>query len=357
MNINGYTLTSELTSENSGFSKWGFATKGGKQFFIKELITPVYPIDRSVVTPELFESKIKFCRDFENRYVKLYSAINSASCGNLVRIEEFFRCGSRYYLIMEKIEGKSIPVEVIANAPEDKKLLLLKSVAFAFSCLHKWGVVHFDVKQSNILVKQTKAGNYVGKVIDFDAGFTTTEVRDGIELGGDLTYLAPETFLAIRGDDVNIGERADIYSLGLVFHEYFTGHLPTFDHNEYEYPFEAILDGGGVVVDSSIPQEIYEVISKMLLANPEERPSAEEILKVITGVLGEPDIDISTINNGHVSVGSGRLIINMKKGASSIPNREINIPGSSTEYASTTASASTSGALQSEEWFSSVIDL
>ena len=256
MNINGYTLTTELTSENSGFSKWGFATKGGKQYFIKELINPVYPVDRSVMTPELFENKVKFCRDFENRYVRLYSSINNASCGNLVRIEEFFRCGSRYYLVMEKIEGKSVPVEVIANISEEKKLLLLKSVAFAFCCLHKWGVVHFDVKQNNIIVKQTKTGNYVGKVIDFDAGFTTTEVRDGIELGGDLAYLAPETFLAIRGDDVNIGEKADIYSLGLVFHEYYTGHLPNFDQKEYEYPFEAILDGGGVEIDSSIPKEM-----------------------------------------------------------------------------------------------------
>ena len=37
MVINGYSLTSELQNKNSGFSKWAFATKNGKEYFIKEL--------------------------------------------------------------------------------------------------------------------------------------------------------------------------------------------------------------------------------------------------------------------------------------------------------------------------------
>ena len=36
MVINGYTLTTELQNANSGFSKWGFGTKNGKEYFIKE---------------------------------------------------------------------------------------------------------------------------------------------------------------------------------------------------------------------------------------------------------------------------------------------------------------------------------
>ena len=97
MNINGYTLKAELKNANSGFSKWGFATKNGKEYFIKELINPVYPIDKSIMSEELFQQRRTFCSQYETKFKKFFGQINSASHGNLVRINEFFRSGSRYY--------------------------------------------------------------------------------------------------------------------------------------------------------------------------------------------------------------------------------------------------------------------
>ncbi len=330
MNINGYTLKGELNNENSGFSKWGFAVKGGKEYFIKELITPVYPVDKGVMSDELFASKRNFCKNFENRYINLYSAINNASCGNLVRIEEFFRCGSKYYVINEKVSGESVSMEEIAALSEENKLMLAKSVVYAFCCLHRWGIVHFDVKPSNILVKRTASGKYVGKIIDFDAGFSQNEVRDDVELGGDLTYLAPETFLAIRGDDVKIGEKADIYSLGLVLHEYFSGYLPNFDKNEYEYPFEAVLDGGDISLNtSSMPIEISNLITKMINPDPDTRPSADEVLREIKKLSGDTEITLPPVNNPDyvpVATGGSRLIINMKPNARPVTGAEIASP-------------------------------
>ncbi len=44
MQIKGYEIKGELKTNNSGFSKWGFATKNGRDYFIKEFIDPVYPI-------------------------------------------------------------------------------------------------------------------------------------------------------------------------------------------------------------------------------------------------------------------------------------------------------------------------
>ena len=86
--------------------------------------------------------------------------------------------------------------------------------------------MHFDVKPANILVKKSANGNYTAKLIDFDAGFFIGEDIENSELGGDLTYLAPETFLGMYGEDVRINEKADIFALGLVFHQYFTAKLP-----------------------------------------------------------------------------------------------------------------------------------
>ena len=285
MNINGYTLKAELKNANSGFSKWGFATKNGKEYFIKELINPVYPLDKSIMSEELFQERRNYCSQYEAKFRNFFGLINKASRGNLVRITEFFRCGSRYYLISEKVEGKSPSMEYIAALDEEKKLLLLKSVAHCFYDLHSVGIVHSDVKPNNILVKATKNGNYVAKLIDFDSGFLKGTAINNKELGGELTYLAPETFLGIYGEDVHPDEKSDIFGLGLMFHEYYCGFLPYFDQNEYEYPYEAALDGGLLNPDTDMmPDDIANLITSMLDADPKKRPSAEDIIKILNTI-------------------------------------------------------------------------
>lgn len=290
MNINGYTLKAELKNANSGFSKWGFATKNGKEYFIKELINPVYPLDKSVMSEELFQQRRLFCYRYETKFKNFFELINKASRGNLVRITEFFRCGSRYYLITEKVEGKSPSMEYIASLDDEKKLLLLKTVAHCFYDLHSVGIVHSDVKPNNILVKATKNGNYVAKLIDFDSGFLKGDVLENKELGGELTYLAPETFLGIYGEDVHPDEKSDIFGLGLMFHEYYCGFLPYYDQEEYEYPYEAALDGGLLKPDMDMmPEDVGNLIASMLDADPKKRPSAEEIIKILNTITEQSD--------------------------------------------------------------------
>lgn len=284
-NINGYVFE-KLNNDNSGFSKWGFAMKGGKEYFIKELLTPVYPMEANVMTPEMFQKQRQHCHAFETRFKNYYTAINQASCGNLVRIVEFFRYESRYYVVTEKIDTQKVSLEDIVSAPLGLKLMLLKSTIHCFSCLHNAGIVHFDVKTANILVKRTRNGRFAAKLIDFDAGYFNNEIREEQELGGDLTYLAPETFLGILGQDIVPNEKADIFALGLVLHEYMCGAIPSFDTNEYEYPYEAALDGGAFEVNKAdMPEELAELILTMLKAEPGERPSADEILKVIDSLI------------------------------------------------------------------------
>ena len=171
MNINGYELLTELSNKNSGYSKWGFARKNGKEYFIKELLEPIYPSDPTVLSPEMFEKREKACLEFEARFSEYYQAINRASRGNLVRIEEFFRYKSHYYVVMEKIRSAALSPTQIANLDNLSKFVLFRSISYAFCCLHEANVVHFDVKPDNILIQKTESGYYSVKLIDFDAGF------------------------------------------------------------------------------------------------------------------------------------------------------------------------------------------
>ncbi|MBE6681249.1 MAG: hypothetical protein E7600_03050 [Ruminococcaceae bacterium] len=296
MVINGYLLESELNNANSGFSKWGFARKGTNEYFLKELLTPVYPINENSMSPELFESKRKYCEDYEKHFKAYYEAINNASHGNLVRVVEFFRNESKYYVVTEKVVTKSMLDNEVTSLPINKKVLLLRTVAYCFCDLHSAGIIHFDVKPNNLLIKKTNSGGYAAKLIDFDSGFFKGKKIDSDEICGDLTYLAPETFLAILGEDVIPDEKVDIFSLGLVFHEFMCGKLPDYNTNEYDYPYEAALDNGKLDPDDSIlPIELKHVIASMLDADPANRPTAKEVFEKLSDMSGVSRF-ISTMN-------------------------------------------------------------
>ena len=74
-NINGYVFE-KLNNDNSGFSKWGFAVKNGKEYFIKELLNPVYPMESSVMSIEMFNKQREHCFFYETRFKNYYTAIN-----------------------------------------------------------------------------------------------------------------------------------------------------------------------------------------------------------------------------------------------------------------------------------------
>lgn len=277
--INGYTLLGELCNANSGFSKWGFASKNGREYFIKELISPVYPMDESAMSKIMLEQRRSSCKQFEGRMCHIFERINGASRGNLVRVIDFFRCQSRYYVVTEKVSATSPSVKDIASQPENIRLMLMKTLAHCFFDLHGAGLVHFDVKPSNVLIRRTLSGNLCAKLIDFDSGFIIGEPMEEKELGGDLTYIAPETFLAMIGRDAVPDEKADIFALGIVFHEYFCGDIPQFDKSEYEYPYEVLLNGDKLTLKSEdMPESFVELLNAMLDVDPEKRPTAKQVV-------------------------------------------------------------------------------
>lgn len=294
--INGYILINELKTTNSGFSKWGFATKGGRQHFIKELIDPVYPVCTELLDPSVIAHKRAICEDFEHRSRLLYDSINRCSDGNLVYIEDFFRSESHYYLVMEKIDA--IGIDEVRRITVDDKLRICKALVHCLGQLHRSGIVHADIKLDNILFRRLPSGKVTGKLIDFDNCFWEAQPpRPDEEIHGDLVYMAPETFMMMQAEEGAIDRAIDVFALGIVFHQVFTGRTPGFDTSKYDYPFEAVLDGATLMVDAGVPSEWRELIARMLEADPKERVSlaeAEELLKGSSGKVVPPIVSTET---------------------------------------------------------------
>ena len=298
MTISDYTLLGELKTTNSGFSKWGFARKGGRVFFIKEFIDPVYPVCVTLLTPEMLAHKRQICERYEHRSQLLYNAINACSDGNLVHIEEFFRSASHYYLVMEKVDA--IGLDEVRHIPVEDKLRICKALVHCLERLHHSGIVHGDIKLDNILFRRLPSGKVTGKLIDFDNSFWESEPpKPDEEIYGDLVYMAPETFMMMQNEAGTIDRAIDVFALGIVFHQLFTGVLPAFDTEKYDYPFEAVVDGQKLGVSAGVPEQWQPLIARMLETRPDKRITLEAAEALLKG--GAPQPARPAGNNGFFS--------------------------------------------------------
>ena len=278
--INGYLLSGELRTTNSGFSRWGFAEKNGQSFFIKELIDPVYPVHEELLSPEAVRRKKEICTTFENRWRTIFDAVNASSDGNLVHIEDFFRFESHYYIVMEKIEA--IPAGDILSISIEDRERICRVLVHALGGLHRNGLVHADLKLDNILFRRLPSGKVTAKVIDFDNCFFENEPPDPTEeIVGDLVYMAPETFMMMQNEVGRLTRAVDVFALGILFHQILTGKSPAFDPKRFDYPFESALSGVQMEISGTISETWREIIAGMLRPIPETRTSLEEAENIL----------------------------------------------------------------------------
>lgn len=290
-NINGYRILRDFTTAGGGLSKWTFAERGGKQYFFKEFLAPTYPTDESPGSAKIKQQKRERCRIFEHHHSALKKAID-ARCGtggNLIYTVDFFRSGTKYYKVTEKVDVSTLTVKNIATLPLEKKVLILKTVAHSLDILHGLGIVHGDLKPDNILIKQTAEGFYTAKLIDFDNSyFSGKPPAASEEVVGDMVYYSPELGLYIQNSGTvsaaNLQTKSDVFALGLIYCQYLTGSLPAFNR-KYQYACEAVLNGEKLAASvSGVPPSLANLLVEMMSVEPEKRPHVKEIFSRLKSV-------------------------------------------------------------------------
>src|SRR6266478_8162144 len=137
---------------------------------------------------------------------------------------ELIRDGGRTFLVLEDSGG--VPLDSLLGAPMETRYFLniATSVAVAVGKLHKCGLVHKDLKPSNILVNRT-TGEV--KLTGFGLASRLLRERPAPEppetIAGTLAYMAPEQTGRMNR---SIDSRSDLYSLGVTLYEMLTGVLP-----------------------------------------------------------------------------------------------------------------------------------
>lgn len=287
--INGYTILKDFVVAG-GMSKVTFAKKGGKEYFIKEFLSPKYPLPDSPGSEKVKAQRRKACEAFEKHHRELNKRIASKVSlgGNLVFAVDFFRSGTCYYKVTEKIDTASLTCEEISCLPFDKILLIAKSVCHSIRILHDLNIVHGDLKPDNILIKKTSLA-FSGKLIDFDDSyFSGNPPTDRESLVGTPEYYSPEQAAYIMDEDEEISGstltlKSDIFTLGIILSEYFTGKKPILP-SDCGSTWLCVEKSKSLSYAKSIPSGIKNLLDWMLRKNPNERPTIYEVFEILKGI-------------------------------------------------------------------------
>jgi serine/threonine protein kinase len=221
------------------------------------------------------------CAAFERHHRRIQQALAEVSGlgGNLIVTLAFFRWGAKYYKVTEKVEVAGLSPADNSSLPFQDQLVLLKTVAHSLRILHDRGIVHGDLKPSNVLIKRTELG-YTTKLIDFDNAYLAGEPPPSDEIVGTMNYYSPELVGYIQDAGTaahELTQKADIFALGLIYAEYLTGSMPPFDGARYQYAGVAARAGQRLrLPPTTLPAGVVDLVDRMLLTDPAARPTVAE---------------------------------------------------------------------------------
>ena len=217
------------------------------------------------------------------RFVEEAKAASALNHPNIATIHELREADGVHFIVMEYVEGTTLKSHITRGPLDTSELIRLAiQIAQGLDAAHGVGIIHRDIKSSNIMV--TPRGH--AKVLDF--GLARRTVRDGAldeESGvvmGTAPYMSPEQAL---GEPVD--RRSDLFSLGVVLYEMATGCLPFSGPTVYD-TIRKIVDGDPKPVTSinpNIPLSLERVIARCLEKRVEHRvQTAAELAEQLQGV-------------------------------------------------------------------------
>lgn len=248
---------------------------------------------------------------------------------NIVSIFDFGEYESRYFMVMEFLQGRNLAQLLKIHSPLSLPVALksIIQVCDALDFAHRQGIIHRDIKPANIVILD----NGTTKLTDFGIARLESSQSDLTKAGsilGSLLYISPEQLMNPK----DVDKRADIYSLGVTTYEIVTGQLPYNGANIGEIVMK-IMQSEPIrpsELNPQIPPQLDGIIFKAMAKTPDLRydtakdfaADLQEILQHIGGT-SSPEAATKTFD---LSV--------TQQGIEQVVKHDDNTP---TQYASNTA--------------------
>lgn len=135
---------------------------------------------------------------------------------NVCRVYDIGEIDGRHFLSMEFIKGEELSslLHRIGRLPDDKAIQISRQICAGLAAAHETGILHRDLKPANVMIDEH--GN--ARITDFGLAGLAEEFKADEIGAGTPAYMSPEQ---IEGGELTV--KSDIYSLGLVLYELFTG--------------------------------------------------------------------------------------------------------------------------------------
>jgi len=224
------------------------------------------PVALKILPPEIGKDPA-----FAERFVREARALARLNHPSIVTVHDFGESEGLFYFVMEFVEGRNLR-ELLSDGQVEPALALriIGEICDALSYAHECGLVHRDIKPENVLLDRADRA----RIADFglakllERSTVETSLTATHQVMGTPHYMAPEQIEAPG----KVDQRADIYSLGVVFYEMLTGHLPL---GRFEPPSQGARVG----------EEVDRVVLKSLEREPERRyQQASEVRGDVDGI-------------------------------------------------------------------------
>ncbi|MCD6356240.1 MAG: serine/threonine protein kinase [Anaerolineaceae bacterium] len=237
---------------------------------------------------------------FRNKFKSEAKASAKLSHPNIVTTYDFgLDSQQRLFIVMELVVGSHLKDKIrnknISSIYEG--FLLLKQASSGLSYAHQQGIVHCDIKPQNMLVSE----GGVLKITDFGisrALETISRTENYSEIWGSPYYISPE-----QAGGKPPSPASDVYSLGIILYEVFTGKLPFTDNDVLslleKHQKEKLIPPRKI--NPSIPYYLEKIIIKALEKDPKNRfANGSEIYKALNSI--STDITkLNSINSGVIN--------------------------------------------------------
>jgi tetratricopeptide (TPR) repeat protein/tRNA A-37 threonylcarbamoyl transferase component Bud32 len=247
------------------------------------------PVALKVIRPELAQDPA-VAEQLDRRFKRELLLARQVTHKNVVRIHDLGEIDGVKYITMTYIEGEDL-LDILkregkVSVPE--ALQILRPVVAGLTAAHDAGVVHRDLKPANIMVEPSTGESYI-----MDFGIARSAAPTGVEVVeelaeakakkkagktdetqagavvGTLQYMAPEQFMG-----KSIDQRADIYSIGLIFYDLLVGRRRIEKAESAFAEFRGRIESAPPTtrsLDSEVPEAVDGIISRCLEPEPGQR--------------------------------------------------------------------------------------
>src|SRR5258706_2031886 len=203
------------------------------------------------------------------RFLNEVRTARQVSHTNVCRVYDAGEANGQHFLSMEYVDGEDLAslLRRIGHLPKAKAIQIARQLCAGLAASHEIGVLHRDLKPSNIMID----GRGRARITDFGLAAFAKDVGGEDISAGTPAYMAPEQ---LAGREVSV--RSDLYSLGLVLYEVFTG-KPAFEASSVgelrRLQSDTTPTSPSSLVEGFDPM-VERVILRCLEADPSRRPSS-----------------------------------------------------------------------------------